>query len=354
MTPTGPIIPNTKIIRCATGSFDPSSLDDAAAVLRHGGLVVFPTETVYGIGANANDENAVRSIFAAKGRPQDNPLIVHVSDTDRLFQVAEEVPDAVKTLLDAFSPGPLTVVLKKKNTLPDIVTAGLGTVAVRIPSNPVARELLRRCGVPVAAPSANVSGRPSPTSFEMAFFEMDGKADVIIAGGNCEVGLDSTVVCPRGNTVTVLRPGAVTPEMIREALNGLKGADGVRFRVVSSAHSAKKGKTRSPGTKYAHYQPKARVIVIRKPTLKKIKSFLAKKKGKKTAFVHLKPVANLPEQLIDVPFRSHAEYARKLYRSFHDLDRRRADYILAEAVEEKGIGTALMNRLGKASGGRKI
>lgn len=349
MKPSGPLMPNTKIIRCTVSGFDPSSLDEAAAVLRHGGLVVFPTETVYGIGANANDENAVRSIFTAKGRPQDNPLIVHVADTDRLSQVADEVPDAVKVLLSAFSPGPLTVVLRKNKSLPDIVTAGLDTVAVRIPSNPVARELLKRCEVPVAAPSANVSGRPSPTSFEMAFFEMDGRTDVIIDGGNCEVGLESTVVCLRGNTVTILRPGAITPEMIAEALKG-RG----RFRVVTSAHSAKKGKTRSPGTKYAHYQPKARVIVIRKPTLKKIKSFLAKKKGKKTAFVHIQPVSNLPEQLIDVPFRSHAEYARKLYRSFHDLDRRRADFILAEAVEEKGIGIALMNRLDKASGGRKI
>lgn len=342
------IMPNTRTIRITGESFGP--LDEAAAVLKNGGLVVFPTETVYGIGANANDEKAVRSIFTAKGRPQDNPLIVHIADEEQLSGLAENVPDTARILFDAFSPGPLTIVLKKKPSLPDSVTAGLDTVAVRIPSNPVARELLKRCAFPVAAPSANTSGRPSPTSYDMAFSDMNGKADIIIDGGNCEYGLESTVVSlnPSGKTVTVLRPGAVTAEMIREALKG-KG----RFRIVSSLRSGKTRKARSPGTKYAHYQPKARVIVMKNPTITKIKRFLLKKKGKRTALLHFRPLAGLPEQLLDIRFHSPAEYARKLYQSFHDLDRLHADIILAEAIPEKGIGIAVMNRLEKASGGRK-
>lgn len=340
-------MPNTKIITITADHFGP--LDEAVAILKKGGLVVFPTETVYGIGANALDEKAVRSIFSAKGRPQDNPVIVHIAGVNQLSGITAEVPETARILFENFSPGPLTIVLEKNPSLPDCVTAGLDTVAVRIPSNPIARELLSRCSFPVAAPSANTSGRPSPTSFYMAFSEMNGKADVVIDGGECEVGLESTVVSLSGKTVTILRPGAVTEEMIREALKGKKG-----FRVVSLSHGKKIKKARSPGTKYAHYQPKARVIVMKNPTVNKVKSFLTKKKGKKTALMHLKDLSGLPEKVVSVRFHSAAEYARKLYQSFHDLDRQGADFILAEPVPEKGIGKALMNRLDKASAGKKI
>lgn len=342
-------MPNTKIITVSGENYGP--LDGAASILRNGGLVVFPTETVYGIGANALDEKAVRSIFSAKGRPQDNPLIVHIADEKLLSGLTVSVPDTARILFDAFSPGPLTIVLKKDPSLPDCVTAGLDTVAVRIPSNTIARELLERCGFPVAAPSANASGKPSPTSFYMAFSEMNGKADAIIDGGNCEVGLESTVISlsPSGRTVTVLRPGAVTEELIRKALKG-KG----KFRVVSPSRPDRTKKPRSPGTKYAHYRPKATVIMIKSISASKVKGFLKNNKDKKTALLHLKEVTGLPEKLTDVRFHSPAEYARKLYQCFHELDRQGVDLILAEAVMEKGIGKAIMNRLEKASVGKKI
>jgi L-threonylcarbamoyladenylate synthase len=327
---------------------DRQGLQKAAEILRKGGLVVFPTETVYGIGANAFNEAAVRSIFKAKGRPQDNPLIVHIADWKMLDRIAEQVPVTAKALFRSFSPGPLTVVLKKKGSIPGCVSAGLDTVAVRVPSHPSARSLIRACGFPLAAPSANRSGRPSPTTYAMALSEMDGRADAVIDGGNCDHGLESTVVAVEGGTVTILRPGAVTREMIVRALGNKN-----KFIVLSGEKHAK-GAVRSPGTKYTHYKPKALVVLVDPKDTGKIAGWIKKKKCKKPAFLHAGNLKGVSDALIDVRFSSAADYARKLYRTFHDLDALGADVIFAAAVPEKGIGIALMNRLLKASGGKTV
>lgn len=321
-------------------------LKTAAAVLKNGGLVVFPTETVYGIGANALDARAVKAIFRAKGRPQDNPLIVHVDGMKMLSGIAFDVPETARKLFRAFSPGPLTVVLKKKPLVPDCVTAGLDTVAVRIPSHPAARSLIRACGFPLAAPSANRSGKPSPTTYPMALHEMDGRADAVIDGGNCGHGLESTVVSIVDDEVTILRPGSVTREMIEKVLK--------RKNVLMAPHRGVKGKTRSPGTKYAHYRPKAEVVLVDPERAERIASYLKKRKGMNAAVLYAGNMKNLPDGLKKVRFRSAAEYAKKLYSTFHELDRFGTGVIIAVKVPPEGIGAALMNRLLKASGGKSL
>lgn len=324
-------------------------LTKCAEILRAGGLVVFPTETVYGLGANALDPAAVRRIFEAKGRPSDNPLIVHLSSVDDLSRVASEVPEMARRLFQAFSPGPLTIVLPKNKNVPDTVTAGLPTVAVRIPKNPVARLLIKLAGVPVAAPSANRSGKLSPTDFEMAFRDMEGRADAIIDGGQCDDGLESTVISITGNTVRILRPGSVTEDMIRAALADWQGAglDGQPLAPLDDRPVA-------PGMKYAHYQPKAAVWLSRRFDAAEI---AAKFPGKKVGVLALaEAVKGLADsELLSVRSFPHGkEYARELYRAMGEMDAWGAEALVVQAIEEKGIGKAIMNRLKKASEGKVL
>lgn len=218
-------------------------LDRAGEIIREGGLVAFPTETVYGLGANAFNEEAVKNIFVAKGRPQDNPLIVHIADASDVEKVAVDVPDVAYELFDAFSPGPLTIVLKKRPDLPLTTTGGLQTVGVRIPMHEMARELIRRSNCPIAAPSANSSGRISPTEASFVYDDMNGKIPMILDGGSSDVGIESTVLTLCTETPTVLRPGAVTIEMLSEYLE----------RVVD--HKGKVVVAEAPGMKYKHYAP---------------------------------------------------------------------------------------------------
>ncbi|NPV38668.1 Threonylcarbamoyl-AMP synthase [Brevinematales bacterium NS] len=316
---------------------DEKALHFCASLLQEGRLVVFPTETVYGLGANALSEKAVQAIFEAKGRPQDNPLIVHIPDISFLSVVTEKISPEVERLFSLFSPGPLTVICERSSRIPPIVSAGLPTVGVRIPAHPLAHKLLTLAGLPVAAPSANLSGRPSPTTFEMAIRDMKGRVDAIIDGGPCEHGLESTVVMVKENKVIILRPGAITEEMLRE-----KG-----FEVVLPEEKSHE-RPLSPGMKYTHYRPHAEVYLSHHLDEKTLEAFC---KGKKTAVVGISPPVGPWERVV---FPDVASYARGLFATFARLEQQGTEVIILQAVEEKGVGRALMNRMRKASGNRWI
>lgn len=325
-------------------------LSRAAEILRDGGLVVFPTETVYGLGANALDPRAVHRIFEAKGRPADNPLIVHIADAADLPRVAVNAPPLAMKLLSVFSPGPFTLVLPRARAISDAVTAGLPTVAVRIPSHPVARALIREAGVPVAAPSANRSGSLSPTTFEMAFEGMNGRADCIIDGGNCDVGLESTVVTVTGNKISILRPGSVTEEMISSALAamGEKSPAESADMLDSSAPAA-------PGMKYAHYQPRAACYLADRLELDRLVAMFIDKKLAVMGLDIRSPYPSTQKGVIlAARFESARAYAHGLYSTMASFDSCGADVIVAQALPEKGMGRAIMNRLRKSSAGRTI
>lgn len=230
-----------------------ADLLEAAALIRAGETVVFPTETVYGIGADAQNPEAVKKIFRAKGRPSDNPLIVHISDKSQILKAAAEIPESAEVLIDRFMPGPITIILKKNPSIPNEVTGGLDTVGIRMPRNRIGSEFLRLCGCPVAAPSANLSGKPSPTRVEHCIDDMDGRTAGIIDGGPCEVGIESTIIDMTGPPV-IYRPGRISRGEIEDALG----------REVSVAGALKEGEApKSPGLKYRHYSPKAEVVILR-------------------------------------------------------------------------------------------
>ena len=229
---------DTQILKIASIFENPDELQQAADILARGGLVAFPTETVYGLGANGLDEEAVRSIYQAKGRPSDNPLILHICDTEMLPQLAREIPKAALKLALEFWPGPLTMVLPKTEQVPDVVSGGLDTVAIRFPSNLIARELIRRSGKPIAAPSANLSGSPSPTTAQHCIDDLMGRVDAIVDGGSCGVGLESTVISLAGEIPTVLRPGGVTVEQLRRVLSEVRVDPAVTHPNMSTREKA--------------------------------------------------------------------------------------------------------------------
>jgi L-threonylcarbamoyladenylate synthase len=319
-------------------------IGEAAGVLRGGGLLVFPTETVYGLGASAWDASACRGIFAAKGRPADNPLIVHIASTAMLSEVAAEVPEAARRLFESFAPGPLTVILRRGPRIPDIVTAGLDTVGVRIPAHPVAQALLRAVGMPVAAPSANRSGRPSPTDFGTAVVEMGGRADAVIDGGPCDHGLESTIVRVAAESVTVLREGAVTREMIREALPGFE----IRG-LQAGGETAAAGPAAAPGTRHTHYKPRAQLVLAAREA---VPAAVRRHAASRTAYIGCTPLlgAYTTMPAVSVQVAGLEDYGRRLYRSFYLFDREGCEVIIAELPAEAGIGRALRDRLTRAAG----
>ena len=239
---------------------DHEAVEEAAALLRAGGVVAIPTETVYGLAANAYDGQAVAKIFEAKGRPMDNPLIVHISEFDMLPELVEDIPEAAMELARLYWPGPLTIILKKSDKIPDEVSAGLPTVAVRMPANTVARGIIGACGFPLAAPSANRSGSPSPTTADHVLQDMDGRVDGVVVSGDAQVGVESTVVSlaglSEGERPRLLRPGAVTPQMLRAAVGEIDIDPAVLHQLEEGRQAP------SPGMKYKHYAPKARVILV--------------------------------------------------------------------------------------------
>lgn len=317
---------------------------EAAKALQEGKLVVFPTETVYGLGADALNPEAVRGIFTAKGRPSDNPLIVHIAKGSQLDGLVREIPDSARELMEAFWPGPLTLVMKKSERIPSIITAGLDTVAIRMPSHPVAMALLEQSGVPVAAPSANLSGSPSPTSEAHVITDLDGRVDMILLGGRTAVGLESTVLDVTVVPARILRPGFITREDLLDVLD----------EVEYDPHLLGESETpRSPGMKYKHYSPEAQVIIVEgdDPTrlMQAVKRRLesnGEKVGVVCKSVYLEAFTGETFDLGD----TDAEMASRLFDALREMDKRGVDLILTHAVKKEKLGVAIMNRLEKAAG----
>ena len=334
---------------------NPDSIRQAAALLREGQLVAFPTETVYGLGANAFDAAAVLSIFAAKGRPADNPLIVHIHSRSQLQAICS-VPDGAEALMDAFWPGPLTLLMPRKPAVPEQVTAGLDTVAVRMPSHPVARELLRVCQLPVAAPSANRSGKPSPTTAAHVAADLDGRVPLILDGGSCEVGLESTVLDLCHGKPCILRPGGITREMLLSVLPEVEVAGSV-LRPLKSGETA-----RSPGMRYRHYAPDGQVWLVtggEQETLAALRLLTrqAEANGHRSCVMcftgHLDALRDCHPH--DIGDRSRPEEtAQRLFDTLRRLDAEGMDVIFSEVLPPEGIGLAVMNRLGRAAAFRTI
>lgn len=327
----------------------------AARLLADGQLVAFPTETVYGLGANALDAQAVLGIFAAKGRPGDNPLIVHIHDRSQLEGICH-VSDAAIRLMDAFWPGPLTIILPRRSAVPNEVTAGLDTVAVRMPSHPVALALLKRCGLPIAAPSANRSGKPSPTSARHVFDDMDGRIRLILDGGESDVGLESTVISLVGERPCILRPGGVTQAML-ESVVGPVDLAGSILRPLEKGEKAL-----SPGMMYRHYSPDGQVTLIEGEESDVVEALRrlyahAEGEGHRACVMcfteHVSALADCHPHDIghkDTP----DEVAHRLFDTLRRLDDEKMDVIFSEVVPPEGVGLAVMNRLGRAAAFRTV
>ena len=332
------------------------SLSLAADLLRSGQLVAFPTETVYGLGADAMNPDAVLSIFRAKGRPADNPLIVHIHDRSQLQDLCT-VPDEALPLMDAFWPGPLTILFNRLQAVPDEVTAGLPTVAVRMPSHPVAASLVKTCGLPVAAPSANSSGRPSPTLASHVLEDMNGKIPLILDGGSCDVGVESTVLDLCHGTPTVLRPGGITKEMLESVLQKKVALAGSILRPLRPDEKAL-----SPGMRYKHYAPKAAVILVdgeESAVLARLKDLCLEEKaaGRKSCVLcfseHLEKLRECTPH--DIGSMAHAEEtAHRLFNVLRRLDEEGMETVFSEVIPPEGVGLAVMNRLGRAAAFRII
>lgn len=317
----------------------------AGDILRHGGLVAFPTETVYGLGANAFDADAVRRIFEAKGRPCDNPLIAHVCDLDTLPTLWREIPDTARTLAAAFWPGPLTMILPRTAAVPDALTAGLDTVAVRFPSHPVAQAVIRAAGVPIAAPSANLSGHPSPTTYEHVLHDLGGRVDAIVEGGMSSVGLESTVVAVEEHRVTVLRPGGISPEMLAVVLDDAEVIidPGVTCPVESAP--------RSPGMKYRHYAPLAPMTAFTGDP-DRTAAAIREKIGMRTDCAALLfDEYDAPCSVVHYGGRADSlAQAHRLFDALRKLDDLAPTEIFAQCPDETGVGLAVANRIKRAAG----
>ena len=334
---------------------------EGARILREGGLVAFPTETVYGLGANALDEEAARKIYEAKGRPSDNPLIAHVSAMEEVYPLVSQVSEKAKKLMDAFWPGPMTLIFPKSDLVPYGTTGGLDTVAVRMPSDPVANRLIALAGVPVAAPSANTSGRPSPTTAQHVLQDMDGRIDMIIDGGPVGIGVESTIVDVSVETPTVLRPGAITMEMLEEVLGEVQIDPAILGPVSADL------RPKAPGMKYKHYAPKADLTLVEpedgdmespdslERMTEKVRQLAEEKlaEGFRVGIICTdESRQTYPKGLVrSIGSRTRRDtVAHNLYALLRHLDDLKADYISSESFPEDHLGQAIMNRLSKAAG----
>lgn len=344
-----------RIIIEDTHRIDSGKLERAAEILREGGLVAFPTETVYGLGANALDEEAAKKIYAAKGRPSDNPLIAHIADFPDLKPLVAEIPEAAKKLMEAFWPGPLTMIFPKSDAVPYGTTGGLDTVAVRMPSDPVAMALIRLAGVPVAAPSANTSGRPSPTTADHVWQDMNGKIDMIVDGGPVGIGVESTIIDVSGEMPVILRPGAVTQEMASKALGVEIGLDPA---ITGDGPMNADAKPKAPGMKYKHYAPKADLTLVEGTPADVVRTIndLAKEKleaGYRAGIICTDETREFyPEGMVRSlgPRAREETIAHNLYAVLREFDDLEADYIYSESFSADHLGQAIMNRLKKAAG----
>ena len=327
-------------------------LKEAAEILKRGDLVAFPTETVYGLGANALDESAAKKIYAAKGRPSDNPLIAHISDLEMIEPLISYFPEKGRKLAEAFWPGPLTMIFPKSEIVPYGTTGGLDTVAIRMPSDPVAAELIRLAGVPVAAPSANTSGRPSPTMAEHVYQDMNGKIDMILDGGPVGIGVESTIVDVTGEIPMLLRPGAITMEMLRETV----GAVEIDPAIVGPMSADMRPK--APGMKYRHYAPKAELTLVEgeaEAVVRRINALAREKlqEGCRVGIICTEETRSCyPGGMVrSIGERAKEEtVAHNLYAVLREFDDLGAEYIFSEGFPEDNLGQAIMNRLNKAAG----
>ena len=343
---------DTIIEKIDPGNIDADVMDRAGKLIAEGELVAFPTETVYGLGGDALDPDASRKIYAAKGRPSDNPLIVHIAEFDDMKRVAREVPEQARKLADAFWPGPLTMIVWKSDAVPEATTGGMQTVAVRMPNHPVALELIRRSGCLIAAPSANTSGRPSPTEAQHVAEDLSGKIAMILDGGSVGIGIESTIIDLTEEKPMILRPGYITPEMLSEVLQeevvidpGIIAADDTR-------------KPKAPGMKYKHYAPKAEMIIVdgaQDAVIAKINELTAAKRaeGKKVAVIATDETKERydAQVILSMGRRSDEDaIAQHLYKILRECDELEVGEIYSECFQTPRIGQAIMNRLLKAAG----
>ena len=335
-------------------------INEAGAVIKRGGLVAFPTETVYGIGANGMDEEAAAKIYAAKGRPSDNPLILHISHISMLDDIVSDVPEAAKRLMDKFWPGPLTLVFNKKQEVPYGTTGGLDTVAVRFPAHKVALEIISAAGTPIAAPSANTSGRPSPTKASHVIEDMDGKIDMIVDGGDVGIGIESTIIDVTGEVPMILRPGYITRAMAEE----LVGQVAVDKVVIAKTIEEIGGDyaPKAPGMKYRHYAPKAELTMF-DGDIEKVVSEInrlsqnAYADGKTVGIIATEETKDKYSigKVVSIGTRKdEASIARGLYGILRDFDTMDVDVIYSETFYDDELGQAIMNRLIKAAGYRIV
>ena len=345
----------TKTVRMDEGHIDRGLIQEAGDIIRSGGLVAFPTETVYGLGGDALNPLSSGKIYAAKGRPSDNPLIVHIAEQDALLRIAGEIPDAAWRLAERFWPGPLTMILKKADRVPYETTGGLDTVAVRMPGNRIARELIRASGSYVAAPSANRSGRPSPTVARYVLEDLAGRVDMVIDGGDVPIGLESTIVDLTSDKPVILRPGYITRHMLEEVLAEVEEDSTLMRDDPGQA-------PRAPGMKYRHYAPRGDLTIVR-GSEENVTAYInekcteQKKINKKTGVMITDETMGryCADVCKSVGCRTDEEQiARELFRVLREFDDESVEVIYAEAFGDSGIGRAVMNRLLKAAGHKVI
>ncbi len=326
---------------------DRNKIIQAAEVIKNGGTVIFPTETVYGLGANGLDTDAAKKIYEAKGRPSDNPLILHVSDYEMLKSVVSDFPKKAEKLAESFWPGPLTMILYKAKIVPDTVTGGLNTVAVRMPSNPIAQALIKESGVPIAAPSANISGRPSITDWEFAVDEMKDRVDVILLSEPSKIGLESTIIDLSVETPVILRPGFIGQSEIESKIGKI---------VLSSGQVSSEDVPKAPGMKYTHYSPRAEVYIAPKNTpVEKIIEFYNKNKEKNPViFVLRRYINNFYGCAIHDMGENTVDAAKVFFRALRQADKAERECIIICDMAYDEMGSALMNRAFKAAGGKII
>ena len=347
---------DTKVVKIDKEQIDDEKLMEAVEILRAGGLVAFPTETVYGLGANALNEEAAKKIYAAKGRPSDNPLIAHISKPEELAPLVKEVPEAGKKLMEAYWPGPLTMIVWKNEKVPYETTGGMDTVAIRMPNHPVALALIDESGCMIAAPSANTSGKPSPTEAGHVALDLDGKIPMILDGGPVGIGIESTIIDLTEKVPMILRPGYITKEMLEEVL-------GEEVRIdpgIIASDSTKKPK--APGMKYKHYAPKADLVLVegeQEAVVAEINALVREKQaaGLKVGVVATDETESLyqADYVVTIGARSDEDaIARHLYKILREFDDWNVDAIYSESFSTPRIGQAIMNRLMKAAGHQVI
>ena len=342
----------TELVKIDPLHMDEKAMEHAGRLIAEGELVAFPTETVYGLGGDALHPEAAQKIYAAKGRPSDNPLIVHIAEFSDLERIAKEVPEQARKLADAFWPGPLTMIVWKNDSVPYKTTGGMDTVAVRMPNHPVALELIRKSGCLIAAPSANTSGRPSPTEAAHVAEDLDGRIAMILDGGSVRIGIESTIVDLTEKTPMILRPGYITPQMLSEVLGepveidpGIIAADDTR-------------KPKAPGMKYKHYAPKADLVLVdgaKDAVIAKINELAGEKK--KAAVIATEETRNAYQADVILCIGSRKDedsIAQHLYKILRDCDELEVDAIYSESFVTPRIGQAIMNRLLKAAGHQVI